>query len=225
MTRTWFLIAFNLACLIGADPGVDPAKVKPSVLPATLYCTVDYTRRALVDIDVPKNGITIRTTPDKLFDASVKIISPKQVEIRLRALNAGHGTLELMESPVDDQGKTIGVELNMLRRCDLQVVRVSPNTIEYIAGVDTLPDGSTVFEGELVIRPYAPGLDIRFVCLKPRVTVVDGLNERWIASETFTPTPSTGNGITSFRMVQPKDVKWVPFTYITYQDGEQISEP
>jgi hypothetical protein len=220
MIRPWLLMTLSLAYLIGAEP----ADIKPHVLPTTLYCTVDYARRALVDIDVPKNGLSIRTTPDKLFDASLKVISPKQVEIRLRALNAGHGTLELVESTVDDQGKAIGVELNVLRRCDLQVIKISPNTIKWISHVDTLPDGSEVFEGELVLRPYVPGIDVRFMCLKPRNTVLDGLGERWIASETFTPIPSTGNGITSFRMVRPKEEKWVPYGYVSYQNGEQISQ-
>ena len=221
MIRPWLLMTFSLFCLFGAET----ADIKPSVLPTTLYCTVDYARRALVDIDVPKNGLIVRTTPDKLFETSIKIISPKQVEIRLRALNAGHGTLELVESPIDDQGKAIGVELNVLRRCDLQVIKISPNTIKYIAGVDTLPDGSEVFEGELVLLPYVPGIDVRFICLKPRNTVLDGLGERWIASETFTPTPSTGNGIISFRMVRPKEDKWVPYSWVSYQNGEQLSEP
>lgn len=199
--------------------------LKPPASPVTLYCTDEYDRRVLVDIDVPATGLTLRTMPDKAFEASVKIISPKQAEIRLRALIQGNGTMELCGRQRDTLGQTVGTEAVTIRHWDLQVVNVMPNSNTSISHVGTLPDGSNIFEGEFILSPHVPGIDIRFVCLNPLITVADGLGERWFASETFTRTPSTGDSLTSFRMIQKKSDESVPYTWILYQNGEQISAP
>jgi hypothetical protein len=203
------LLLLTVSWAVGAEPAGPPSPRLPEIL----YCSLDYNRRALIDVAVDPAAVSVRTTPDKQFTATVRVLSPTQVEIRLQALKAGHGMLEL-----------VGPE-GVLHRCRLQEVNVDTNASKSIGAVDHLPDGSTVFAGELILRPYAPGLDIRFICLSTEVTATDGLGERWMRSDSFTPTPSTGNGITSFRMVQAPNAKWVPYTYVIYQDGEQVSAP
>jgi hypothetical protein len=217
------LSAFFSASLCAAQEAA--INIKPQALPATLYCTDEYDRRVLVDIDVPATGLTLRTTPDNAFETSVKIISPKQAEIRLRALKPGHGTMELRGPKRDAQGQIIGTEAVVLRHWDLQVVEINTNIFKTISPVATLPDGSDVFGGEIILSPHVPGIDIRFICLNSQVIVVDGMGERWCASETFTRIPATGNSMTSFRMVRPKNAQWVPFTCLLYQDGEQLEAP
>lgn len=202
-----------------------PVDAKPQPSSATLYCTDDYDRRVLVDFDVPTTGLTLHTTPETLFEASLKMVSPKQSEIRLRALKPGHGTMELRGSKRDAQGQIVGTEAVVLRHWDLQVVNILSNSNTSITYVGGLPDESQIYEGELILSPHVPGIDVRFVCINPRVAVVDGLSERWFASETFTRTPATGDSLTSFRMVLKKDGGSLPYTWILYQNGEQISAP
>ena len=186
--------------------------IVPQVFSATLYCTDDYDRRVLVDIDVPATGLTLRTTPESSFEVSLKIVSPKQVEIRLRALKPGHGTMELRGPKRDTQGQIVGTEAVVLRHWDLQVVNILSNSNTSITYVGGLPDESQIYEGELILSPHVPGIDVRFVCINPCVAVVDGLSERWFASETFTRTSATGDSLTSFRMVLKKDGGSLPYT-------------
>ena len=202
-----------------------PVEVKPQPSSATLYCTDDYDRRVLVDFDVPTSGFTLRTTPETSFEVSLKIVSPQQAEIRLRALKPGHGTMELRGPNRDAQGHIVGLEAVVIRHWDLQVVNILSNSNTSISYVGALPDESQIYEGELILSPHVPGIDVRFVCINPRVAVVDGLSERWFASETFTRTPATGDSLTSFRMVLKKDGGPLPYTWILYQNGEQISAP
>lgn len=199
--------------------------IKPQALPTTLYCTDDYDRRVLVDIDVPTTGLTLRTTPEMSFEAALKIVSSKQAEIHLRALKPGHGTMELCGPKRDAQGQIIGTEVVVLRHWDLQVVNILSNSNTSITYVGDLPGESQIYEGELILSPHVPGIDVRFVCINPRVAVVDGLSERWFASETFTRTSATGDSLTSFRMVLKKDGGSLPYTWILYQNGEQVSAP
>jgi hypothetical protein len=213
-----FIIVESAQWLNAVEPAVEAgaagATTKPQLQASspTLYCAQDFTRRVLVNIHTPVSGISVRTTPDKRFAATVRRIDDAQVEIGLRALAIGFGTMEL-----------VGPDQVVLRRWQLQEVLLTTNSKESINHFGTLPDGSDIFGGELILKPYVTGLDVRFVCDSKTVTMMDGINERWIASATFTPTPSTGNAITSFRMVRPPKTKWVPFTYIMYQDGEQVS--
>lgn len=221
--RISFLALLLSASLCAAQDSLTNIKTQAS--PATLYCTDEYDRRVLVDIDASTTGFTLRTTPEKAFETSVKIINSKQAEIRLRALIQGHGTMELSGVQRDALRQTAGAEAVVLRHWDLQAVNIMPNSNTSISHVGTLPDGSNIYEGELILSPHVPGIDIRFVCLNPRITVADGLGERWFASETFTRTPSTGDSLTSFRMIEKKGDESVPYTWILYQYGEQISAP
>ncbi len=217
-----FSALFSASLCAAQDASIN---MKPQALPATLYCADEYDRRVLVDIDVPATGLTLRTTPDNAFETSIKIISPKQAEIRLRALKPGHGTMELCGRQRDAMDQTVGTEAVVLRRWDLQVVNILSNSNTSITYVGDLPGESQIYEGELILSPHVPGIDVRFVCINPRVAVVDGLSERWFASETFTRTSATGDSLTSFRMVLKKDGGSLPYTWILYQNGEQVSAP
>jgi hypothetical protein len=236
-----FFMRVMLACMVfmvqtiavvGAEPATDASiATAEAAAPATWYCTDDYARRIVIDLDVSNKEIQVRTTPEDLFETTCTIISPKQVEIRVRALKPGHGTLEIINSPALGLEKENGVPsrnhdaASVLYFAYLQVLKIQTNASKSINQVGNLPDGSDIFEGELVLTPYVPGIDVRFICLKPRNTVIDGMGERWVASETFTPVLATGHALTSFRMVRPKGEKWVPYSYILYHQGEQISAP
>ena len=222
MRMSFAALLFSASLCAAQDSSTN---INPQVSSATLYCTDDYDRRVLVDIDVPTTGLTLRTTPETMFEVSLKIVSPKQAEIRLRALKPGNGTMELRGPKRDARGQIVGTEAVVLRHWDLQVVNILSNSNTSITYVGGLPDESQIYEGELILSPHVPGIDVRFVCINPRVAVVDGLSERWFASETFTRTSATGDSLTSFRMVLKKDGGSLPYTWILYQNGEQVSAP
>lgn len=184
-------------------------------LPEPLCCSQGYERRAVVATgDADAAGISVRVQPAGTLAASCRALDAARVEIRLQAKAPGAGTIELLDA----------AHAVRLRRA-VQVVAISSDSERHIATEGTRPDGSTVMTGQIIITPYQPGLEVRFACLSPRVTVPDGLAERWIASETFTPDAGGGSAQTTFRMVREPGARWVPFTYILYQDGEQISPP
>jgi hypothetical protein len=180
-----------------------------------LCCTTDYQRRAVVGTgDLPAGEITIEAQPAGLLTATVTALDAGRVEIHLQAKRSGQGSIALL-----DAGRTV-----RLRRT-VQVVSMTTDCEKHISTEYSLPDGTAVFKGQLILSPHVAGLDVRFACLSNQVTVPDGLSERWIASETFTPSPSGDSSETSFRMVRQPGGRWVPFSYILYQDGEQIGAP
>lgn len=184
-------------------------------LPEPLCCSKDYQRRAVVGTgEVPASEITIQAQPAELLTASAKALDAGRLEIRLQAKGPGTGSIELL-----DARRTV-----RLRR-QVQVVAMTTDCEKHISTEYSLPDGTEIFKGQLILTPHVAGLDVRFTCLSSKVTVPDGLAERWIASETFTPSPDGGTSETSFRMVRQPGARWVPFTYIIYQDGEQVSAP
>lgn len=189
------------------------AAAEPWSLPEPLCCSQGFRRRAEIATGaVPAATVQLRLTPAERFAGTLRPLDADRLELRLEAQAPGRGQLELL-----DAAGTV-----RLRRA-IQVVALGTDSEKTIRTESRLPDGSTVFGGNLLLRPHQPGLDVRFVCLSRQVTVPDGLGERWIASETFAP---DGEGSrTSFRMVREPGARWVPFTYILYQDGEQISAP
>lgn len=184
-------------------------------LPEPVCCTTDYRRRAVVGTgDLPAGEITIEAQPVELLTATVTALDAGRVEIRLQAKGSGRGSIALL-----DARKTV-----RLRRA-VQIVSMTTDCEQHISTEYSLPDGTAVFKGQLILSPHVAGLDVRFACLSNQVTVPDGLAERWIASETFTPSPSGDTSETSFRMIRQPGGRWVPFSYILYQDGEQIGAP
>ena len=217
--RLSVLIVVSAVTLVAVEP-TSSAPAASAPLSPMLYCTQGYSRKTVVDLRtlgpdaVPAVGISVRVSPMDRFIANVRVVNESQLELRVNAQGPGAGTLELL-----------GAKQTVLRRYRVQEVSLTTNVREAIGSVGSLPDGSAIFGGEMILRPYVTGLDIRFICLSREVTVTDGLGERWMASESFTPTPSTGNGITSFRMVRAPHAEWVPFSCMLYQDGEQIESP
>lgn len=202
------IIALLAGALAGAEPG-------PWQAPDPVCCTPTFQRRLVVGTgDCPAPTVTAVVAPSSLLQATTRALDDRRLELHLRALGPGQGTLELR-----DAAGTV-----RLRRA-VQVMRISTDSDRHIAAVGTRPDGSTLFGGQIIIAPYVPGLDVRFACLNGQVLVPDGLSERWIASETFTPNADGSSAQTSFRMLQAPGGRYVPFTYILYQDGEQISPP
>ena len=192
----------------------EPAPV-PWSLPEPLACSQGYKRRVLVETgEVDAAGFTVRVLPTTTLSASSRALDAHRLEIRLLALAPGKGTLEILDA-------TQAVRL----RRNVQVVALGTDSEKHIGSEAARPDGSVVFIGQIIMRPYLANLDVRFACLSPQVLVPDGLNERWIASETFTPSKVDDSAQTTFRMVRDPDGRWVPFTYVIYQDGEQISAP
>lgn len=172
-------------------------------------------RRALVETgEVAAAGLTVRVLPATTLSASCRALDAHRLEIRLQALAPGRGTLELLDAR----------QAVRLRR-NVQVMTVSSDSEKHISTEEHRADGSAVFIGQIIISPYLPGLDLRFACLTPQVQVPDGLGERWVASETFTPSPAGDSAQTTFRMIREAGARYVPFTYILYQDGEQVSAP
>lgn len=183
-------------------------------LPATLCCTADFERSLTVATGAePSSAVTLQVEPEGLVRSALRTPDAQHLEIRMQALHDGRGRLVLR-----------GGDGARLAACDLQVMAITTDCERSIGTQANLPDGSAIFVGQIILRPHVPGLDIRFACLSQQVTVLDGLAERMIASETFTPMPD-GSSQTTFRMLRAPKAKWVPFTYIIYQDGEQISAP
>lgn len=184
-------------------------------LPEPVCCTKDYQRRTVIGTgDVAASEVTVQALPADLLTASCHVLDAGRLELRLQAKGPGRGTVELL-----DGRKTV-----RLRR-QVQVVSMTTDCEKHISTEYTLPDGTDVFKGQLILSPHVAGLDVRFACLSTKVTVADGLSERWIASETFTPSPTGDTSETSFRMFRQPGNRWVPFTYVLYQDGEQIGAP
>ena len=205
--------ALGLACC-GAW-AAETATAPPLLLPAQVCCATDYARRLVVDTAaLDARTLTMAVAPAAMFTATASAPDPRHLEIRLRATTLGHGELTLRDAAQAVVGHAL-----------VQVVAVHTNSSRYIASEGSLPDGSIIFGGELILAPYVAGLEVRFISVHREVTVPDGLGERWTASETFVRVPSTGNGQLGFRMVMPARSKWVPYTYVVYQDGEQVSAP
>lgn len=184
-------------------------------LPEPVCCTTEYQRRTVIGTgDVAASTVTVQTMPADLLTASCHVLDAGRLELRLQARKPGRGTIELLD------GRT-----TVRLRRQVQVVGMTTDCEKHISTEYTLPDGTDVFKGQLILSPHVAGLDVRFACLSTKVTVADGLPERWIASETFTPRASGDTSETSFRMFRQPGNRWVPFTYILYQDGEQISAP
>jgi hypothetical protein len=163
---------------------------------------------------VAAGEITVQTQPEGLLTASCLALDAGRIELRLQATGPGRGSIELLD----------GRKMVRLRR-QVQVVSLTTDSTKTISTEYSLPDGTAVFKGQLILTPHLPGLDVRFACLSTTVTVADGLSERWMASETFTPSPTGDSSQTSFRMFRQPGARWVPFAFNLYQDGEQISEP
>ena len=184
-------------------------------LPEPLCVGLDYARRAEVDCGgTDPATITVRTLPEKRFTARLRPFDGRRLELRIQARAAGEGTLELLAA-----------DGRVLAKRRLLPVEVTTDSGRHISTVGKAEDGADIFTGKLFLTPLVPGLDVRFACLAPDVLVPDGLNERWIASETFVPAADGASGGTGFRMHRAPGGRYVPFTYIIYQDGEQITAP
>lgn len=198
------------AVLTAAEPAPEAWAV-----PEPLCCSQGYERRVLVGTgELAAAGVTVRVLPATMLAATSRALDAHRLEIRLRAVAPGQGTFELV-----DAGQIV-----RLRR-QVQVMTLTTDSEKHIATEERRPDGSVVFTGQLILRPYLPGLDVCFACLNPRVKVPDGLGSSWIASETFTPNAAGDSAQTTFRMIREPGGRYVPFTYILYQAGEQISAP
>ena len=115
-----------------------------------------------------------------------------------------------------------GAEGRVLATTKIQLVTLTSTATSGIIAEATLADKSAVFQGELVLNPHVSGLDLRFVSLGKGNTVQDGHTEWWVSSETFTPVPLTGSSWVPFRLVRPAGAKWVPYSSVLYQNGEQV---
>lgn len=185
------------------------------LIPELICCSRECPRTVEVrDAANDLTGASLRVAPATLLKPSVRVVNAHHLILSLEMLANGSGTVELLDA-----------RSTVIARSRIQVVDLATNVAKGIGNEATLADGSEVFVGDIIMRPYVPGLDIRFVSIGKQVTVPDGLHEWWIASEAFTPTPSTGNAHVGFRMVRAPGQKWVPFTYLIYQDGVQVNTP
>jgi hypothetical protein len=183
----------------------------PIRLPDPLCCTTDYERRLLITVAEP--GLEVRLDPPAVASASLRSATGGW-ELRLQAAGESTGMLEL-----------VGRDRQIRARTRIQPVAIRSDCEKRINTEGKAADGAVIFYGTLFLKPHVPGLDIRFACLGRDMRLPDGLSERWIASETFTPDPGSGASATAFRFLREPQGRWVPFAYVLYQGGEQISVP
>lgn len=203
----------RVACLL-VIAAIAAVAAEPAIrLPSTLWCVKGYERRLQIDlVGRSAEGLAVRADPASAVAATLRPAGAGRLELRLSA--SAESAVELVDA-----------DRRSLARAAVRLIAISTDAARSISSDERLPDGSDVFFGQIILTPYALGLDVRFACLSGQVTVPDGLAERWIASETFVPSPSGDSAQTTFRMVRQPGAKWVPFTYVIYQDGEQISPP
>jgi hypothetical protein len=210
MLRTLAMLALTLPF-----PAAEMLTAPMGGLPDPLCCTTDFIRQAVFDSgDVPAKDVTLRAEPADLLSLTTTVNDDRHVIVRLRATRPGRGSITFF-----------GPGMTPMATRRVQVISFSTTVSEVIGVEGGFEDGSAVLGGEIIMSPYIRGLDLRFACLGRGVTVPDRMPESWTATETFVRSPSTGNAHMRFRMVRPANGKWVPFTWILYQDGEPINEP
>lgn len=189
-----------------------PAAEEAIRLQDPLCVMTTFIRHTLVATgSMPAGELTAAITPPAWGRVVARAADPTHLDLAITATQGGDGVLTLRHPTRGEVAST-----------RVRVVRVASTAVSGISSEATLADGSVVFQGELVLTPHVPGLDLRFISLGKGNTVQDGHDEWWVSTDQFTQVPVTGSSWIPFRIVRPPRGKWVPYTSTLYQEGEQV---